>query len=243
VTQFDKPAASYAGAKSGPEDAPPRADGARGIAMRLRQAILDGQYVHAERLPAERQLAMHFGVSRGTTRAALRELEAMNLVTRRMGSGTYVHHPGVASANEIADATSPLELIEVRFALEPHMANVAVMNARGRDVHAVRRALERARATIGADEFTEADAAFHLALAECTQNPLIIWLYRHVNEVRGHAQWSAVKQKILGPERVREYNQQHRRIYHALERRDPDQATAMMRTHLETARSDLLGAE
>jgi len=42
---------------------------------------------------------------------------------------------------------------------------------------------------------------YHLTLAECSKNPVMQWLYRHINDVRGHAQWSARKDKILSPAR------------------------------------------
>ncbi|NJO37057.1 MAG: GntR family transcriptional regulator, partial [Rhizobiales bacterium] len=39
------------------------------IAARLKEAIEDGTYGHGQRLPAERDLAAHFGASRTTVRA------------------------------------------------------------------------------------------------------------------------------------------------------------------------------
>lgn len=220
-----------------------RANGAAEIATHLRQAILQGVYAHGERLPAERQLAAHFGASRGTARQALRELEKTNLVTRRIGSGTFVNYSGLSSADDVAETTSPLELIEVRFAMEPHMVRLAVINATGRDLRSMRQALEQVEAADNPEDFTDADAAFHLALAECSQNPLIVWLYRHINAVRGHSQWSAMKGKILTPTRIAEYNEQHRRLYQALMSRDSNGATQIMTSHLVMARNDFLGAQ
>ena len=50
---------------------------------------------------------------------------------------------------DVADATSPLELIEVRFAIEPHMVRLAVTNASARDLDRLREALERVEAVGG----------------------------------------------------------------------------------------------
>jgi DNA-binding GntR family transcriptional regulator len=69
------------------------ARGSSWITAQLRQAIQGGQYGHGERLPAERQLAEAFGTSRTTVRAALDQLEAERLVSRRIGSGTFVNSP------------------------------------------------------------------------------------------------------------------------------------------------------
>ena len=78
-------------------------------------------------------------------------------------------------------------------------------------------------------------ARIHLALAESTRNPLMVWLYRHINDVRGHAQWSIRKDKILTPDRITEYNRQHRALFAAIASRDVQGAMDIMTRHLEKA--------
>ena len=91
------------------------------IAADLRLAIERGVYADNDRLPPERQLADHFGASRGTIREALRRLEDTNLVIRKVGSGTFVRYHARENDEDIAKATSPIELIDVRFGIEPQM--------------------------------------------------------------------------------------------------------------------------
>jgi len=50
---------------------------------------------------------------------------------------------------------------------------------------------------------------FHQLISEATRNPLMVWVYRQINAVRTHDQWTAMKDKVLTPERIAEYNQQH----------------------------------
>lgn len=217
--------------------------GASELVSHLRAAIVQKEFSHGDRLPAERELAVRFGTSRGTARHALRELERLNLVTRRVGSGTFVNSPGLDSADEVAEVTSPLELLEVRFAIEPLMVRHAIMNASPRDLARMRERLEQVEQADDPATFTEADKQFHLALAECSQNPLIVWLYRQINEVRGHTQWSLVKEKILTPSRIRQYNQHHRDLYGSISTRETGRALDVMDQHLGMAKSDLLGAQ
>ena len=127
-----------------PEDLPDSiaVGGSAGIAAQLRRAILGGSYGFNERLPSERYLAEHFGASRGTIREALRRLKEMNLVSRQVGSGTFVTYREMSGQMEIADVTSPLELIDVRFGIEPQMVRLAVANATLVDIERLRRALE-----------------------------------------------------------------------------------------------------
>ncbi|MFQ5775697.1 MAG: FadR/GntR family transcriptional regulator [Kiloniellaceae bacterium] len=218
--------------------------GSAAITARLRQAILDGRYGDGERLPAERDLASHFDASRGTVREALRRLEEMSLVTRRIGSGTFVKYRPPFDDSDIAEVTSPIELIDVRLAIEPQMARLVVVNATARDLERMGEALKRVEGC-GEDRehFSRADERFHLALAECTRNPLMVWLYRQINDVRSHAQWDAMKDKILTGPRIADYNRQHRALYEALCSRDTDAAVRVITEHLEKARRDLLGAD
>ena len=103
------------------------------IAARLRHAIVEGDYAYGERLPSERQLAEQFDAARGTVRAALSQLEAARLLSRRVGSGTFVRYRGHADREGIAALTSPLELIDVRLSVEPPIARLAVMHSNAED--------------------------------------------------------------------------------------------------------------
>jgi DNA-binding FadR family transcriptional regulator len=233
-----------------PQRAPhPRviADPVRGsawITSQLRQAILAGGYSHGEKLPAERQLAEAFNASRTTVRAALDQLEEERLVVRRVGSGTFVHHRGLEAPGDVAELTSPVELIEVRLGVEPQMARLAVLNATARDLDRLADALDKMeQRSISPESFTLLDEQFHLLIAECTHNPLMVWLYRHINEIRTHAQWTAMRDKVLTPARIAEYNEQHRNLYEAIRIRDVDSAVAIVTNHLHYARRQLIGAD
>jgi DNA-binding FadR family transcriptional regulator len=160
-----------------------------------------------------------------------------------MGSGTFVSYQVTPDEEDIAELTSPVELIDVRLAIEPDIARMAVVNATARDLEPLEAALLRCEGAGGDREvFSQADEAFHQALVDATRNPLMIWLYRKINGVRGHSQWGAMKNKILTPKRIAEYNLQHRALFEAVRSRDVDAAIATIEAHLEEAREDLLGA-
>jgi DNA-binding FadR family transcriptional regulator len=219
--------------------------GSSWITAQLRQAIQAGQYGHGEKLPAERQLAEAFGTSRTTIRSALDQLEAERLVSRRIGSGTFVNSPTRLASEDVADQTSPLELIEVRIALEPYMIRLACLNAAARDIDRMQELMhrqERECDPADRESFSRWDEAFHLSIAEATRNPLLISLYRQINEVRAHHQWSAMKDKVLTPERIADYNRDHAAVFEAIRARDVDSAVALITNHLQYARRQLVGA-
>lgn len=70
------------------------------VARALAEAIADGRHPVGSLLPNELDLARRFAVSRSTVRAAMRELQASGLVSRRKSAGTRVEasdaagHPG-----------------------------------------------------------------------------------------------------------------------------------------------------
>ncbi|MEM7562172.1 MAG: FadR/GntR family transcriptional regulator [Pseudomonadota bacterium] len=211
------------------------------MAVQLRRRILEGDYVYEERLPAERNLAEEFGVSRGTIRSVLELLETQHLVVRQIGSGTYVSHKEVTNQQEISSVTSPVEMVEVRIAIEPQMAKLAIANASHRDLEEMRKAIIQCESCGGDyEKFARADAAFHMAIAHCSKNKLLYWLYERISEVRRHAQWGAMKAKILSPEQIEHYNSQHRALYEAIQSRDTNAAIKMIKDHLYGVHQDLL---
>jgi len=222
---------------------PPATEGSKGIAFEIQQAILNGHYHYGERLPPERELANHFGVSRTTIREALRRLEQEKLLSRRIGSGTFVNYNSVPDVYLMAQRISPIELIETRLGVEPHLVRLAAINATGQDLQRLESALKQVESVRDDIEaFARADKEFHLQLAECSRNPLLTWLHRQINEVRDNTAWRTVKSKVLTPDRIAEYNIQHRALYEALLSRDTEGAVTTMQSHLEEARRDLLGA-
>ena len=222
------------------------ADPVRGsswITAQLRQAIVDGGYAHGEKLPAERQLASAFGASRTTIRTALDQLETERLVTRRVGAGTFVNFRAQGDTGDIAELTSPLELIEVRLGVEPNMVRLAVLNATARDIERLANAMSRMeQSSVDSETFTLWDEEFHQLIADATRNPLMVWVYRQINTVRTHSQWNAMKDKVLTPGRIAEYNQQHAALYEAIRTRDIEAAVAIVTNHLHYARRQLMGA-
>jgi DNA-binding FadR family transcriptional regulator len=212
------------------------------IAAQLRAAILNGAYASGDRLPPERDIARHLGASRSTVRNALQLLEDDELVTRKPGSGTYVAQNKRTEGDDVAETTSPIELVEVRAALEPRMARLAVLNAKPRDLDRLWEALaELERAGPDPDRFSRCDQQLHLALAKATHNPLIIWLYQQVNRIRSHRHWVAVQPKVLTAERIAAYNAEHRSLVEAISVRDAERAAQIMQAHLHAARQHLVG--
>ena len=80
------------------------------LAERIRLLTIDGRIKAGMRLPSERQLAEHLGVSRTTVNSALEELRRTGYARSRQGSGTVVAIPGRTGDLPIPHAADFLDL-------------------------------------------------------------------------------------------------------------------------------------
>lgn len=62
----------------------------RDILEKIQEDITSGRYRPGQRLPSEAELVRRYGASRMTVFRAMHELQTQGLVTRRVGSGTFV---------------------------------------------------------------------------------------------------------------------------------------------------------
>ncbi len=84
------------------------------IARHLTEAITSGHFAVGSLLPTELELCAHYGASRHTIRAALTELQAQGLVSRRKNIGTRVEsaesrsgfRPTLASVDDLVQFSS-----------------------------------------------------------------------------------------------------------------------------------------
>jgi len=106
--------------------------GSSEIAAQIRREIARGALAPRERLRPERELAEAYSVSRSTVREALNQLSNEGLVDIKRGSGTYVAptQSDVADLAHMVSNARPLEMIDARFSLEPHLCRLAVLHAR-----------------------------------------------------------------------------------------------------------------
>jgi GntR family transcriptional regulator/MocR family aminotransferase len=79
----------------------------------LRLAILEGRLAPGTRLPASRDFASQYGVSRGTVVSALERLQAEEYVFCRVGVGTWVNRVAMPSPNRQMASSPPAYIREV----------------------------------------------------------------------------------------------------------------------------------
>jgi len=156
----------------------------------LRAQILTRALPPGEKLPSERELADHYGVSGPTIREAIRVLTAMGLVDTRTGSGSVVTAQvdkliGISIASLIKfEHMAPQDVFGVLGALYSHAAELAVQNASDAEIESLRRAAEQTVDVASVEQITTSLKRYFATLAEISHNPLLITLCGFITEVQ-----------------------------------------------------------
>jgi len=211
------------------------------IAEQIERSIVEGHLKPGDRLPAERELAQQFAVSRTAVREAVKSLSEKGLIESQHGRGTFVTDATsrtiLQSLGKVITTHGVDQLVEIREIIEPELAARAALCADEDAISAMREAfLAMEAAGRDAAAFIEGDLDFHLAIAEAVDNPLILALTDSIVELlRDH------RLRLFsvhgGPQRGQYH---HRRILDAIERHDPDAARSAMRNHLAQVIEDSL---
>lgn len=209
------------------------------IANQLASMIQEGEIAPGLRLPAERDLALRFDVSRQTIREALIALEVSGLVEIRPGSGVYaVKSDGLKSSLLAEDVPGPLEIMEARILIEGESAALAALRISNEELLKLKVYLDQMRKLVDEGKVKEAeifDGKFHRLIATACRNSAIsatvewLWTLRESSEI-----------SRLFSEKVRAHGanpniEAHEAIYLSLCRRDAEGARKAMREHLAQA--------
>lgn len=225
-------------------------------AARLRRLIVDRALQAGDRLPAERALAAELGVSRTVLREAIQQLASQGWLVARGGGGTYVQ---ALTAGQVA--TEPLasyrpllradpeyrfDVLETRHALEGATAWHAALRATDEDrarIEAAFEAMGQAHADNDAAAEAQADARFHLAIAEASHNLVLVQLVRGLFDLL-QTNISQSRQVLYrDPRTAPALARQHQALRDALLARDPAAARAAAEEHLQFVHDALRALE
>ncbi|HEY6369396.1 MAG TPA: FadR/GntR family transcriptional regulator [Candidatus Sulfotelmatobacter sp.] len=212
------------------------------IVQQIEESIVKGDLKAGDQLPAERDLAQRFGVSRTAVREAVKALREKGLVEAYSGRGTFITDGTTQAVRQSLDLMVKIgqpegstHLAEVRAILEPEIAALAAARIQEPELSTMREAVASMdRAGQDPETYIEADLDFHLALAEGAANPLILSLLDSIVGLLREQRLRIFKVPG-GPERGQIH---HKRILDAVERHDAERAREAMRSHLSQVRDD-----
>ena len=212
------------------------------IVQQVEESIRKGQLRPGDQLPAERDLAQSFGVSRTAVREAVKTLREKGLVEAYSGRGTFVTDGTSHAIRQsldlmirVSQQEGSTHLAGLRQVLEPEIAAFAALRIEEQLLSTMREAVAvMDRSLHDPEAYIEADLDFHLALAEAVENPLILSLLDSIVGLL-REQRSRIFAVDGGPERGQFH---HKQILQAVERHDRDADREAMRAHLEQVRED-----
>lgn len=214
------------------------------LARDLRQELASGLYPVGARLPAERELAAKFGVSRPTVREALIALEVQGLIEVRVGSGAHVRKlPATEEGGAGGFNVSGFELTEARLLFEGEAAALAATQAGAEDLAEIERLVDEiARENADPAGTERADRQFHLAIARATRNAAVYDVIERLWDLRAASPEAALLHAKARSANIKPVVDEHTAILDALRQGDPDGARTAMRAHLTQVIDSLLFA-
>lgn len=199
-----------------------------GLMDALRKRMADGK-----KLPAERTLGDQLNVNRHTLRKALIQMRASGELAAKVPRRTAALARGGAA---LARDTNPLEVIELRLALEPILARLAALRATPLEIAKI----EKAATTLAETESSSADLTFHKLIAAATRNTLAADVYSLLRRIGADSRIYVQNIRPRPANRLRQRDSEHHLIAAAIAARDPDGAEKAMRAHLHMVQTQIL---
>lgn len=202
----------------------------------IKEMIVRGEVTAGQRLPAERELAARFGVSRPSLREAIRALIALNILESRHGEGTFVSSLEPELLAEPIDfvlrvnADALFSLLETRLVLETGIAALAAERATDLELLQLEDFAKLGRPLLDDPAaFIDHDVEFHARIRRMARSPILSSLLDSVNALavasrRRTAANRDVRTKALAD---------HEAMAKTLKARDPDAAREAMAAHLQ----------
>lgn len=210
------------------------------------EALIFDQFEPGEELPSEGKLAVALGVSRLTVREATRALEARGLLEIRQGRRLTVAPPNGSLVGDFfnivvrRDPRAALDLLDVRMALETHIAALAAKRATAADVADLAMFVASMRTAADEPEALHAsDVRFHEKLAAASNNRLLLFLIAALSEPLRESRLRSFAGHLARGRGIEEVIEQHVAILEAVKARSSKAAAAAMRYHLQQTERDL----
>lgn len=213
------------------------------ILAKMRALMLSGKLVEGWKLPPERELATMLGVSRPSLREVLKVLDILGVIKARQGAGTYISQSFAkvlkdpSRARYIEQRFTLLEVLEARRVIEPALAILAATRASEEDIEAMENALKGMTAEEASEETRLlCDERFHRAIMNGADNYALSQMMGIV--------WESLVEMLHTTSRSTEHLQEsfanHRDLFLAIKRREPQKAKRAVLRVLKLTEIDLL---
>ena len=213
----------------------------RSLCDYLMDAVMSGDLKTGDALPSDRQLSDMFRVGRTPLREALKVLHVLGIIQTFPSKGTYLSSQSTdlffapLSWSFLLGQSNARQIVDVRNVLEAESARLAAENRETEAFRGLAAIFEKMRtAYMQADyqQFLNVDIEFHLAIAECSANPVIINLLNTSRNLLAYISRSGLSTVAT----VDSVYHEHVAIFTAIDQADAEAAGKAMADHLAKAR-------
>jgi DNA-binding GntR family transcriptional regulator len=194
----------------------------------LKNALRAGELAPGQRL-VEAELADNFCVGRGVIREALRHLAAEGLAVIEANRGASIRR---LSAHDLA------HIYDIRALLEGLAARTVAKSGDDGRVALHWNEMEKAAANVDVGRYVSLNEKFHELLITASANPFL-------TEATGRLRVPIMRyqfQVLMNQDALRHSHADHAAIVKAIMKRDPAEAEAAMRRHIDASRQYVIGA-
>ncbi len=207
------------------------------IIKQIRELISSGAIKPGEKLPPERKLAEHLGVSRGQVREAINKLQFYGILKVLPQNGSFVAGIGITAIQGLITDILKIEkpdfksLVDTRVLLEKEAARLAALNRTKDDLVSMSNALDLyEQKVLKNNSAVEEDLLFHIKIAEASKNSVLKSLMMIITPdiVKSFTQF-----KVCTKSNNLKIIKEHRDILNKISEQDPKGAFYAMEEHLK----------
>jgi len=204
------------------------------VISKVKELIISGILKPGDKLPAERKMALDFGVGRTQVREALHKLEFYGIIKTLPQSGSVINGLDINTLDGLISDVLNLQsydflsLVETREVLEVNAIRLCALRSTERDIKNLESAHSDFITYFDSSDRVSYDFAFHRAIAEASHNPVF------------KAMLMIVIPDILNiyhRDRICEPNRkvitEHEQMLVAIKNKDGEKAAELMTQHLK----------
>ena len=218
------------------------------VVRQLELLVLRGILRPGERLPAERDLAQRFGVSRPILRDALADLQDRKILVGRPSAGVYVADVLGSAFNPAlikmfaAHEEALFDYISFRRDLESLAAERAAQLGTETDLELIATIfakMEAAHKKCDPTDEAQLDAEFHMAIIDASHNVVMLHMMRSMFDLLRQGVFYNRQVMFKNKTTREELLSQHRAIHLAIQSRDRVASRQTVSTHLDYVEQSL----
>ena len=213
------------------------------IVKRILSLLETGELKPGDKLPNELEIVKQSDISRTSVREAPSALENMGIIVRVPGEGTFIAADALYSKfgqrsilekflEDTENVNGSFEALEARMVFEPSVAVMAARRAEPEQIAKMEELLSESQRALSVNDinlFFDIDSAFHLSIAEASDNEEILNISRNLLTKADTHMWRRYKEDLGLLESTIEA---HKKIVEAIKERDPQKAGYFMEHHL-----------